>query len=51
MQRPEYLGGGISRLDVTQIAQTSATVSGTPSPQGHLAGFATAELNHHGFKK
>jgi hypothetical protein len=51
MQRPEYLGGGISRLDVTQIAQTSATVAGTPSPQGHLAGFATAELNHHGFKK
>jgi hypothetical protein len=25
--------------------------SGVPSPQGHLAGFATAELNHHGFKK
>jgi hypothetical protein len=51
LQRPEYLGGGISRLDVTQVAQTSATSSGTPSPQGHLAGFATAELNHHGFKK
>jgi hypothetical protein len=23
LQRPEYLGGGISRLDVTQVAQTS----------------------------
>ena len=49
LQRPEYLGGGISRLDVTQIAQTSSTSS--TSPQGHLGAFATAELNHHGFKK
>ena len=49
LQRPEYLGGGVSRLDVTQVAQTSSTA--TASPQGNLSAFATAEINNHGFKK
>ena len=49
LQRPEYLGGGISRLDVTQVAQTSST--GKASPQGNLSAFATAEIHNHGFKK
>jgi hypothetical protein len=49
LQRPEYLGGGHSRLDVSQVAQTSNTNS--TSPQGNLSGFGTAELHGHGFKK
>jgi hypothetical protein len=49
LQRPEFLGGGSSPINVTQIPQTSSTDA--TSPQGHLAGFATAMLNDHGFTK
>lgn len=49
LQRPEYLGGGSSPVNVTPIAQNSATVSG--SPQGNLAAIGTAVLNRHGFTK
>lgn len=36
LDRPEYLGGGVSTINITEIPQTSAT--GTESPQGNLAG-------------
>lgn len=36
LQRPEYLGGGVSSINVSEIPQTSAT--GSASPQGNLAG-------------
>lgn len=41
-QRPEYLGGSSIPLNVTTVAQTSASTS--DSPQGNLAAFVTA--NH-----
>jgi hypothetical protein len=49
VQRPEYLGGGSSPINVTPIAQTSSTDA--TSPQGNLAAMATAQLNNHGFSK
>ena len=44
LQRPEYIGGGVSNVDTTAIAQTSET-SGT-SPLGSLAGQATVSGQH-----
>lgn len=49
LQRPEYLGGGSSPVNVTPIAQTSSTDATTP--QGNLAAMGTATLNGHGFTK
>lgn len=47
-QRPEYLGGGSSRVNITPIAQTSE--SGTTA-QGSLAAMGTASFSGHGFTK
>ena len=49
LQRPEFLGGGSSMVQVQQVPQTSST-DGT-SPQGHLAAFATAQESSAGFVK
>lgn len=49
LQRPEYLGGGSTPININPIAQTSST-DGT-SPQGNLAAIGTAHLNNHGFTK
>lgn len=50
LQRPEYLGGGTSVIDVKPIPQTSATsASGTDTPQGNLAAMGTALARGHGF--
>ncbi len=49
LQRPEYLGGGSSPINVSAVQQTSST-DGT-SPQGNLAAYATATLHNHGFTK
>ena len=49
LQRPEYLGGGKSRVGIDPIPQTSSTDATTP--QGNLAGFGTAGFSHHGFNK
>lgn len=46
LQRPEFLGGGSTSVNVNPIAQTSAT--DTETPQGNLAAFATAN-GRHGF--
>ncbi len=48
LQRPEFLGGGSSPVNVTQVANTSATAT---EPQGDLAGYGTATLMGHGFTK
>lgn len=40
LQRPEYLGGGTTTINVNPIAQTSDTTN--DSPQGNLAAFASA---------
>ena len=45
LQRPEYLGGGSSAINVNPIAQASGTgASGTTSPQGNLAAFAMTRM-------
>lgn len=42
LQRPEFLGGGTTRVGVYPVASTAtSSASGTP-PQGHLAAFGTA---------
>ena len=49
LQRPEYLGGGSSPINISPVAQTMSTDS--TSPQGNLAGVGTSVLNQHGFTK
>ena len=49
LQRPEYLGGGSTPINVNPVAQTSST-DGT-SPQGNLAAQAAFHANRHGFNK
>jgi len=49
LQRPEYLGGSSTPINVTPVAQMSST--DVTTPQGNLAAFATAGLQGHGFKK
>jgi len=47
LQRPEYLGGGSSPVNVSPIPQTSSTDA--TSPQGSLAAMGTALLKNHSF--
>ena len=50
LQRPEYLGGATSPLNVTALAQTSASTE--DSPLAELAAIGTATLRGgHGFSK
>jgi Capsid protein (F protein) len=50
LQRPEYLGGGSTLINISPIAQTQATgASGTTTPQGNLAAFGTYMAGGHGF--
>jgi len=49
LQRPEYLGGGSTPVNVNPVAQTSST-DGT-SPQGNLAAVGTVGAHGHGFIK
>lgn len=50
LQRPEYLGGGRSFVQINPVAQTSASgVAGTTTVLGELAGIGTAVVNNHGF--
>lgn len=49
LQRPEYLGGGSSTINVSPVAQTSST--DVTSPQGNLSAFGTVAFNGHGFSK
>jgi len=49
LQRPEYLGGGSTPINVSPVPQTSST-DGT-SPQGNLAAFGTMGMRNNGFKK
>nr|QJB21034.1 MAG: major capsid protein [Microvirus sp.] len=50
LQRPEYLGGGSTPVNINPIAQTTATVSGQ-TPQGNLAAMGTIKATGHGFTK
>lgn len=50
LQRPEYLGGGSTAINVNPIAQTAGTgASGTSTPLGQLGAMATALASNHGF--
>lgn len=49
LQRPEYLGGGQTMVNVAPVAQTSSTDATTP--QGNLAAFGTVTVTGHGFTK
>jgi hypothetical protein len=49
LQRPEFLGGGSSSVNVSPVPQTSATGAYAATPQGTLAAMGTAVLNRHGF--
>lgn len=50
LQRPEYLGGGQSPVQLHQVPQTSAT-DAEPTPQGSLAAYGTSSFSGHGFSK
>ena len=50
LQRPEYIGGGSTNININPIAQTSGTnASGTTTPMGTLAAMGTALAHNHGF--
>lgn len=49
LQRPEYLGGGSSPVNISPIQQTSETT--VDSPQGNLAAMGTVSSTGRGFTK
>ncbi len=48
LQRPEYLGGGSSPVNIHPVPNTSDTAT---ADQGDLAGYGTASFSGHGFVK
>lgn len=50
LQRPEYLGGGSSPINMTVVPQT-AQDSVAATPQGNLAAYGTVSANNHSFTK
>lgn len=52
LQRPEYLGGGSTPVNVSPIAQQSGTgVTGSSTPLGQLGGIGTFVAQGHGFRQ
>lgn len=50
LQRPEYLGGGSTPININPVAQTSATgLTGGSAPLGAISGFGTALHTGNGF--
>lgn len=49
LQRPEYLGGGSTPVNISPIPQTSPTGTYANTPQGNLAAIGTALVSGHGF--
>lgn len=49
LQRPEYLGGGSSRIKINPVAQTSST--DTTTPQGNLSAIGVVGQTGHQFTK
>lgn len=50
LQRPEYLGGGRTTININPVVQQSAVPS-QPTPQGNLAAYALGTATGHGFVK
>lgn len=48
LQRPEYLGGGSSPININPVAQTSESAT---TPQGNLTALGTLSLQNNGFTK
>ena len=52
LQRPEYLGGGSTHVNITSVPQTTPSgIVQDVTPQGNLAGFGTVGFTNHGFNK
>ena len=52
LQRPEYLGGGSTPININPIAQTSGTGStGSTTPLGTLGAMGTSLAHRHGFSQ
>lgn len=52
LQRPEYLGGGVSDITTNPVPQTTPTgIAGTTTKFGDLGAFGTALSNRNGFTK
>nr|UXQ88132.1 MAG: major capsid protein [Microvirus sp.] len=54
LQRPGYLGGGSSMVNISPVAQTMASASDVQTqatPQGNLAAVGTVNAQNHGFTK
>lgn len=52
LQRPEYLGGGTSYVNINPVIQQSATgLTGGSTPLGNLSAYGTCVINNHGFTK
>lgn len=52
LQRPEYLGGGSSPVNVNPVAQTGPSgTTGSTTPQGNLTGVGTSSMRGAGFTK
>jgi hypothetical protein len=49
LQRPEYLGGGQSMVNLHTVPQTSASGDYGATPQANLAAYGTASIGGHGF--
>lgn len=50
LQRPEYLGGGSTAVNISPVAQTTPSgIAGTTTKMGSLAAFGTALAHSHGF--
>lgn len=49
LQRPEYLGGGSTPVNINPVAQTSGTGSYTDTPLGNLAAYGTILASGNGF--
>jgi hypothetical protein len=50
LQRPEYIGGGSTQININPIAQTNGTgASGTTTPLGTLGAMGTGLASNHGF--
>jgi len=51
LQRPEFLGGSSTQVNITPVPQTSPTGTYATTPQGNLASFGTVTLSNDGFTK
>lgn len=51
LQRPLYLGGGRTPVNINTVPQASPTGTYANTPQGNLAAFGTINANNHGFTR